>query len=498
MASVPDDTRLPPEIWIRVFYWATYCTARDLCTLLQVPLFDGITYREDEAQDNEALQTKSTLALVCKQWKALSEQYLYEDLRIRHGKQMLADVLEASRAEDPRGLGKGRYVIRILLPNSLKKSAGYHHNRHWADEETSCIMDCCPNLLALCRYHPIFSRDEDDDDSELKEERIPNTPTEIDGKDCCSIHDPPLPSFQRLDWFNGEMRGGPWRPTICAVPSALWSAQQLEVLSLSGDNYFWGPSGLQSLSGRAILLPKVHTLRVGSRHAFGVSGISDYTLVLPSLRRIILERGEALHHLIECVVASARSAAPPDVTALEVGTPHWRFMRSDYISTLIRHYPTAETLHYPIFFARPLRWRRLRDNGLSYGPHETERVFANIRHIGLHAEPNPEITYPIQYSNSDNDKSDVIWSHLYAHARALLGSSSPTLLESRLPGIHSVTLHGQCWLPLVTDTRFHLILDLARTRGAEIVAQHPSVANVLQDVLLNYRTDLIFEWVCAL
>ncbi|EJD05545.1 uncharacterized protein FOMMEDRAFT_152870 [Fomitiporia mediterranea MF3/22] len=498
LPTSPSPPHLPPELWARVFFWATFSSARDVSSLLTVPLFDGIAHREDDFQVRQALVTKLTLALVCRQWRALSEQYLYEDIWVRHGKQVLADTFESSKRDCSQDIGLGRHVKRIVLAQLQNNNPSQWHSRHWADEYTSRIVRCCPNLLALSRYYDISVKCDDDDDETMLEEGIQGLLERYENE-CCSIHDPPLPTMRRLDWSNGTAVD-PWRPTISAVPSSVWSAEQLEVLSLAGDNYFWAPTELQALSsgGRGhILLPNLHTLRVGSLYAFGVPGVSNYMLVLPALRRIILDRGEALHRLIDCVVASSPASSSaqsksspnvPNVKALEVGTPHWRFSRSDYISTFIRHYPTAESLHYPVFFARPLRWRRLRDNGLSYGPVEQQRVFSSLRHVGLHAEPNPELTYPER-------NGDAIWAHLHAHARSLLGSTSPTLLESRLPCVNSITLHGLSWISLINDKRFYFILSLARARGAKIQADNPSVANALEETMLSYCTALSYEHV---
>ena len=133
---------------------------------------------------------------------------------------------------------------------------------------------------------------------------------------------------------------------------------------------------------------------------------------------------------------------------------------------------------------RPLRWRRLRDNGLAYSAYESQRVFSSLRVVGLHAEPNPELLY-----SDESDTADATWAHIYAHARALLGSTTPTLMESRLPGVKEIILYGNEWAPLIRDRRFHLVLDLANARGAEIKADDAAVAAALARMVSRYKSQ---------
>ncbi|KAH8096917.1 hypothetical protein DFH11DRAFT_1886884 [Phellopilus nigrolimitatus] len=119
--------------------------------------------------------------------------------------------------------------------------------------------------------------------------------------------------------------------TVAVAPCATWLAQSLEVLSLSGENYLWPPDVLERMSVAYITI-----------------------MELPALRRIVLDRAEALYQLLD----GCLRVWGPQVRAIEIGR-NPRFLLSDYLSTLVKFCPNVETLHYPIFWAKVLGWRSL-------------------------------------------------------------------------------------------------------------------------------------------
>src|SRR5712671_494761 len=84
--SIPTSTelyapRLPPELWLLVFRLAT-----------SAPIHTSASYEPFQschdttaALSDAALRDKCTLTLVCKQWRALATDILYEDIRIGRG-----------------------------------------------------------------------------------------------------------------------------------------------------------------------------------------------------------------------------------------------------------------------------------------------------------------------------------------------------------------------------------------------------------------------------
>ncbi|THH03552.1 hypothetical protein EW145_g6174 [Phellinidium pouzarii] len=436
---------LPPEIWTQIFFWATYGPARELDVLLAIPIFDSINYRATEKQYVLSLGMKHTLALVCTEWRSLTEVFMYEDLRIRHGACALANVLENSKKSDSNSIGHGRYVRRISLP--LMKKLSLNIDYDWENKVVRRIIDCCPNLLVFSRYRSIFVKEEDEEEDETNGNAEPGY---TEGE-----WDPVMPAVGRIDWNTGLAFG--IQRMVSVPPRATWVAQSLQVLSLSGDNYFWSPEQLQSMS--IVLLPRVHTLRIGSVYTFGVPGVDHYRMDLPALRRIILDKAEVLHRLID----SCLRAHGEQVREIEVAA-YWRFLRSDYISALLNYCSNVEVLHFPIFWVRVLRWRQTREM--------PNCVLRGLTHIGLHAAANPEI-----------ELARAEWQQIKGHFNAIFGANS------RLPAIRRVTLHGEEWTSLVSDFQFQWVLQLAQNREVEIFCEDTISAAALNSAKSSFALE---------
>lgn len=496
---------LPLEVWSRVFFWATYNPSRtsDVLDTPSIPLFDAITHKDTEKLYTQALKTKYALSLVSKCWHQLSKEFLYEDIRIRHGRDVLADLLEVSK--DSSGVGLGRFVRRVALPKAQMGDVGHSH--HWADKATQRIINCCPNIVELSRYHDLY----------VKPLSLPSVPQEPSENELDSVFtpqfDPILPSIRRIDWDNGT--SPVMHRTVGSAPSSIWTSKTLTTLSLSGENYFWNAGDLQSWGGLTISLPNLHTLRINSIYAFGVPGVSTYILSAPKLRRVILDRAEALYRLVECVLSpSSHPTAGHSVLHVEIGAPYWRCLHSDYISTLVKNCPFLETLHYPIFFARTLRWKRIgAPRPTAYA--ET-LMFPNLQKVGWHGKPNTELWAPENghlvnphpesrrevhdrlLSSADSggssgkDSGGVTWIHLMRHLEALIGENS------RMPNIREITLHGKIWGRIVSDMRFHSALDLAAKKSVAFVHEEKSVKETLADAEFDYRTDTLYGFLQSL
>ncbi|KAJ6599324.1 hypothetical protein DFH09DRAFT_1130750 [Mycena vulgaris] len=117
--SVVEATSCPPpEIWRLIFSWATSSATSYAVDYepFQPPreLEETSRYLEQEAL---RLQTCLALIRVCKLWRSLAEEFLYEDVRVvnAHALQSLVNGMQRSAAEDGSE-GYGRYIRRLELP----------------------------------------------------------------------------------------------------------------------------------------------------------------------------------------------------------------------------------------------------------------------------------------------------------------------------------------------------------------------------------------------
>ncbi|KAH8106691.1 hypothetical protein DFH11DRAFT_1830279 [Phellopilus nigrolimitatus] len=420
------------ELWLQIFYWATFNPARDLNTLTSIPVFDSITQDQTERKYVNILRVKLNLALVCRWWRDNTREFLYEDVRLRHGAETLADLFEQSRKNCPLALGHGKYVRKIALPFVRYRPAGPVHG--WARKEVPRIIKCCPNLLVLSRYH----RGQDEFFEPDQESSAPCTNEKLDSDIRHA-----LAAVRCVEWNSGLMLN---QHSPVAGPHMEWFAQTLEVLSLNEENYLWPPDVLQRTS--VVRLPRVHTLRVGTLCTLGnVGRVHRYTLELPALRRLVLDSGETLTSLVNCGLR----VWGLQVRALEIGLD--RFMGLNTLLHLLKYCPNAETLHYSGFLVPPGR-----------GDHE----FRNLRLVGLHV------------SRSD-EMGPIFGYHLIeAHFKYLLGE------ESMFPSIRKVELHGMEWATLVSNARFQYVLRLADVRGVDISCKNREADLALDGAKLKY------------
>lgn len=504
-----SSVSLPPEIWTRVLFWATFNPARESDSLLKIPAFDSADSSKQCRMCDEALITKRNVSLVCSEWNLLSKRFMYEDLRVRHNSWLLADLLETSGSYSYHTLGYGAYVKRIaVIDNPLTGSSS-----RWAGKDLRRIIRCCPNLVVLSRYH---NSNKVYDDHLEKYTSSPEVEEEyFDENDIDLSH------IRRIDWDNGTPKN--YQRTISTPPRIAWFSSTLEVLSLGGDNYFWPPSELQGLS--SLTLPKVHTLRVGSLYAFGIPGVHTYNLILPSLTRVILDRAEALYRLISCCLRISLQFGA-QVRHVEVGSAHSRFTRGDYITQLLEVCPAVETLYYPIFYTRPLNWRvrplgprEPRGHGQLRMMHDGDRrrdvanrftspytLFKHLRRIGWHGERNSEFSLMDMYQNStlelklnnynntnDNNKSleAETWIHLINQLRTILNSFT-SMQELELCG------GSRLWVSLIDDPRFFQLLSGAQSRGVVFCSEDKEVALKLEETKFNFGTELMLLWISEL
>lgn len=423
---------LPPELWMRIFHWATYNPVRDLESICEIQPFESINAFETHLECEEAFVVKRALTLVCRRWRTMLREFLYEDIWVRHGCEALANALEASEKK------YGLYVRRLLLPVMQDKPFAM-----WdvaVVQSAKRILDCCPNVVVISRFHPYYVKAGAADEADLSSSDIPPFNASIS-----------LPSLLRVEWDNGNVFENLSRAVVEA-PDFVWNCESLQVLSIGGENFPWRPDVLQQMT--VVHLPNLHTLRIRSLHAFGIPGIRHYHMEVPAMRRIVLEKAEAMYSLVDgCLTRFG-----PQVLSVEVGK-HVKFLRSDYISTILKYCPNLESLYFPIFWTKILRHKGSRRSTLS---------FPSVKTVGLHS-----VSYP-------DDTEARRWNQLRGHFDILVGRIS------KYPSLEQIVLHGNAWAAIVSNSMFINILRLVYSRDVNIICNSQEVSDILASKRKDY------------
>ncbi|THH09788.1 hypothetical protein EW146_g8581 [Bondarzewia mesenterica] len=361
---------LPPELWIEVFRFATHCPR--LYAAKYEPFQDACG---EESEHDITLAVKYAIVLVCKQWRALGMEMLYEDLRIARGTSVLKDVLEEDDemcTKNPRTVARGRWVRRAEL--AYTQSATPTPSPMPALD----ILKHCPRLEVLVR-------------PALTWERVTQLPSFEYPADAA-----PLPLLKRLDWWhdNEAARTG----GINSLDEVLSRTPKLEYLSLAGN---------MSLSllrqQRHIQLSALKLLRLRKVNAILIR--QACMLSLPSLTHVIVDASppnQALENIWETFGS--------DIRCVELGA-HLRFIVEDNLSIIVSSCPRLSELNYYIFFTARPRF---------VAPHPS------LKRVGLHAHYNMAL--------SPNETGDETWKQIEDHVDAYCPESFPSLQEFVLYG----------------------------------------------------------------
>jgi len=238
---------LPTEIWKLIFRFATttpdldYTHHDSAYTPFQPTLVDQMDTVMDVSGPllKANIRFKARLVFVCKHWKALASEFLYEDVRIQNSQQTRSflDTLERS-AKEMRSEGLGKYVRRLQLPPS---NVNEDLSRP-TDVRLVDIINCCTNLEILTKppYH---------DGTDDLRFWWGLTTLAHDGR-------PKLASLKRLDWFAGfREENSPTEIQIQRLVDLIRESPNLRYLCLSGN-----PSNILL---RIRPIPKLTTLRFG-------------------------------------------------------------------------------------------------------------------------------------------------------------------------------------------------------------------------------------------
>lgn len=367
--SQSSSTRLPPELWIDIFRYATHSPK-----LYSADYHPFETSPWEDRTHSDTLALKYSIALVCRLWRALSIQMLYEDVQIGEGASTLQHTLESDDSSDDESAPKvGGWVRRACLP--------YTQSATPTPKSMPCldILRHCPRLQVLVR--PPLGWDKS---FSLRYEYPASPP-------------PTLPSVKRLDWWHNDSAsssGG-----INSLDETLLSLPQLEYLSLAGD------MGFTSLRQTRIALPRLHVLDLRRINAIFVRQVCYWSL--PSLTQVIVDappRAECLEAIWSTFGSTIRE--------VEFGK-HMRYMVEDYVSQCLELCPEVQTLDYHVLFTTP--------------PHPSNaHVYSSLKRVGLNAAHNMSLCA------HRNDPQGL--GHIAEHIASFTREAFPELKEFVLYG----------------------------------------------------------------
>ncbi|KAI0308372.1 hypothetical protein B0F90DRAFT_1813642 [Multifurca ochricompacta] len=265
--TIPKVTftpRLPVELWLHVFRFATSAP-----TSLSFHYEPFQSSHDSAPLSDAALRDKCALTLVCKQWRQLAKDILYEDIRIGHGISLLHATLDQHLPDGLRG--PRHHVRRAVLPYAHTATPTSR------DPPALALLSLLPHLEVLVRppIHPFHS--------------ILHPPFEF------PTTAPAFPTLRRLEWafdFSGAAArtGG-----INALNDVLMASPALRELVLVGQMPF------AALCQRRLHMRALRTLRLsaGAGMCPLVARQTTYW-ALPALENVVVE-GCARAGLLEAV-----------------------------------------------------------------------------------------------------------------------------------------------------------------------------------------------------
>jgi len=328
--SLTSQYSLPVELWLHIFRLSTITPLTHRLRAITYHPFQTIPLIAAQ-DDAEAVKTKLALVRVCKAWRALAIDLLYEDIWMGSpGK--LPKLLAGLDGDDLDFPDRGRWIRRASLPYTSSATLTPR------PLEAVKILEHCPRLEVLVRVGP-FRPDED-----LRFE----FPAEC----------PPLPSLKRLDWWhvNDAARSG----GINSVGDVLHAAPNLEYLSLGGYVKF------VHLQRSTINLPVLTTLRILRLNVLFVQQTTQWSM--PSLRCLVIDTVEDIG-----ILEPFWDAFGAQIRTVELGHSLSYYVY-DTLSYILPGCPNLEVLNYYVHFTAI--------------PSSFSDTFYSLKTVGLHAHPN--------------------------------------------------------------------------------------------------------------
>ncbi|KAF6754320.1 hypothetical protein DFP72DRAFT_899985 [Ephemerocybe angulata] len=253
MAKDPTQT-IPPEVWLEIFTHTTPAI-HDRIAVDDPPFrLPGATYTD--------LSTKESLSRVCRHWRDLTSQQLYEEVVLADG---LSALLTTLMTSDSNFGFRGNLVKRVVLPFHSTCGAP------WAIAPIIAILKACTQIKALVR------------------------PSDSDRLRYSSFFDYEVeavafPSLLRLEWHyndDAERSGG-----INSLTSVLRGAPNVRYLSISGADY----PGYILLDRSPTLLSHLEVLRISTSNPHIIRVMCN-SWTMPSLSKIIFDVHPQPHSL---------------------------------------------------------------------------------------------------------------------------------------------------------------------------------------------------------
>jgi len=266
---------LPQETRLQIFRLATIKPSQTEDTRAEYRPFDAVALGDrDWSHSNQiALRVKATIVLVCKEWKALATEMLYECIRIRHGTHNLLSALESTRYSNPDPAGVkveydyGRWVRRIEVSSEIRDFDPLN------PYPLLRIIQCCPFVQTIVRLYHVIS---------LGPVRLsPGTLF------------PKFPSIRRIDWWLSGIASQNFRTVaggICGFFGQLIAhSPALDYLTLSGGSAsFLSPRiSADPFGGASEPFNSLTTLRLEGGGAESII-VPESMPPLPNLTRLIL------------------------------------------------------------------------------------------------------------------------------------------------------------------------------------------------------------------
>lgn len=399
---------LPSELWLHIFHYATYCPK-----VLYPAQYTPFEPDSDdmEAAENASLSVKRAIVLVCRRWRDLGEDLLYEGLHIHHGVPALCHTFEHAH-----GCDLARRVRRAVLPYAQTQTPTYR------PVPALSILTHCPHLEVLvrpCGRRTLYPQFEFSTDA------------------------PQMPALKRLEWWQDNSAcctGG--INSLCDVLQAAPHVQYLTVREIRPwcDRMpmliclqFGGQWFLTALRQQQRLhLPALQTLRLRAVNAIAIRQLCFWST--PVLDHLILDDAPVDAEILSTLWENVGE----QLHTLELGRDE-HFRCHDYVATILTVCPGVHELNYRVFYTEAPCFG---DKFSATVPH------TSLNRVGLHA-----VHFP-------SEAPDTLWDHLRAHFSAYHADSFPELRE--------FALYGEEWSTFYSDTRFREIESTVKAAGRTI------------------------------
>lgn len=392
---------LSDELWLHIFRLFIPITAQSHDADLDYSPFRAIPMRTctDSSHYQAALNAKRTLVLVCKLWRAIAAELLYETLRIHHGSVGLQTGLKRSEDELGEG-GYGRWPRRVILsPTTLD-----------FDPLNPVLI---PRILRRCSRVEVIARDYS------SEPNLPLSRARLAQGELFPV----MPSLKRLDWrfpisgpktnFSGHF--GLLNDLLSASPNL----QYLTFSDAPNSLPWWE-------STRTFSFPSLTTLRWESEACRLLSGVVGPLWHVPALTNLIIPPFS-----VE-LENSLLVPLGPQLRVVEFMESDSGYAYSlDVLRAVFERCPNLRELAFHVSGDVPLR-----EDGVVFGvvPRHIECVRLCFQKVGT--------------GTSTQELCDRIEGHF------------AVLMERRLfPALNKIVLYGAAWSVLTRESRFSALVD---------------------------------------